>query len=156
MTETFKVAGPDWQKRHLEAYLRTDGAVGHLVDFSAAGGPAATPCLIFEVTGRKSGTPQLLPLIYGKDGQNFVIVASKGGAPAHPAWYLNLEANPEVKFQVIDKKYRGQARVAASPERERLFAMMAEIYPPYIDYQNKTEREIPVVVLEPEAEIDKL
>jgi deazaflavin-dependent oxidoreductase (nitroreductase family) len=156
MTENFKIEGPDWQQRHLEAYLRTGGEAGHLVDFTLAGGPAATPCLLLGTTGRKSGNPQLLPLIYGKDGKNFVIVASKGGAPAHPAWFLNLEAHPEIKFQVVDKKYRGRARVATSPERERLFEMMAKIYPPYVAYQQKTDRQIPVVLLEPEAEIDKL
>jgi deazaflavin-dependent oxidoreductase (nitroreductase family) len=156
MAENFKVAGEDWKERHLEAYLRTDGEVGHLVDFSANGGPAATPCLILEATGRKSGQPQRLPLIYGKEGKNFVIVASKGGAPAHPAWFLNLEADPAVKFQVADKKYSGHARVAASPEREQLFAMMEKIFPPYTSYQHKTDRKIPVVILEPAAEIDKL
>jgi deazaflavin-dependent oxidoreductase (nitroreductase family) len=156
MAENFKAGGADWVERHLEAYLRTDGQTGHLVDFSDAGGSAATPCLVLEVTGRKSGEPQRLPLIYGKDGNSFVLVASKGGAPKHPAWYLNLEANPALKFQVADKKYRGRARVAAGPERERLFDMMAQVFPPYIAYQKKTEREIPVVVLESEAEIDRL
>jgi deazaflavin-dependent oxidoreductase (nitroreductase family) len=114
------------------------------------------PCLILETTGRKSGMPQLLPLIYGKDGENFVIVASKGGAPKHPAWFLNLEAGPDIKFQVADKKYRGKAVVASSADRQRLFDMMAKIYPPYIAYQEKTDREIPVVLLQPEAEIDGL
>jgi deazaflavin-dependent oxidoreductase (nitroreductase family) len=156
MAENFKVEGVDWQKRHLEVYLRTNGEVGHLVDFTAAGGPSDTPCLILEVTGRRSGVPQRLPLIYGKDGKNFVIIASKGGAPEHPAWYLNLTAHPEVKFQVLGKKYRGRARVVASPERELLYENMAKIYPPYIEYQQKTVREIPVVLLEPQAEIDRL
>lgn len=155
MTEEFKVEGADWAKRHLEAYLRTDGEIGHLLDFTPMGGPPHTPCLILEVIGRKSGEPQRLPLIYGKDGKGFVIVASKGGAPEHPAWYLNLEANPDVKFQVVGTKYRGTARTVASPERERLFDMMAEIYPPYIEYRQKTDREIPVVILEPVAEIDR-
>ncbi len=157
MSEPFKVEGDHWQKRHLEAYLRTDGENGHIVDFSPVGGPAEVPCLILEVTGRKSGEPQRLPLIYGKDGHDFVIIASKGGAPEHPAWFLNLEADPAVKFQVVDKKYRGRARVVESDQdRDRLYAMMAEIYPPYIDYQEKTDRKIPVVLLEPEAEIDRL
>ncbi len=99
------------------------------MDFSAAGGPATTPCLILETAGRKSGQPHRLPLIYGKAAQNFVIVASKGGAPEHPAWFLNLQAQPAVKFQVADKKYRCRARAAASPEREKLFDMMAQLYP---------------------------
>jgi deazaflavin-dependent oxidoreductase (nitroreductase family) len=156
MTEEFKAGSPGWYDKHLDAYLQTDGEIGHLVDFSDVGGPKDVPCLILEVTGRKSGEAHRSPLIYGEDGKNFVIVASKGGAPAHPAWYLNLEADPTVKFQVLEKKYRGRARVAESPERERLFDMMAVIYPPYIDYQKKTDREIPVVILEPEAEIDRL
>lgn len=156
MAEPFKVGEPDWTKKHLDAYLLTDGDVGHLVDFSTAGGPAETPCLILETTGRKSGEQQRLPLIYGKAGGNFVIVASKGGAPEHPAWFLNLQAQPEVKFQVADKKYRGRARAAESPERDQLFDMMAQVFPPYTGYQRKTERRIPVVVLEPKAEIDQL
>jgi deazaflavin-dependent oxidoreductase (nitroreductase family) len=155
MTESFKAGGPDWQDRHLDAYLKTGGKIGHLVDFSPAGS-TETPCLILQTIGRKSGQPQTLPLIYGKDGQNFVIVASKGGAPAHPAWFLNLEANPSVKFQILDAKYSGTAKTVEGAERQRLFDMMAKIYPPYIPYQEKTDREIPVVVLHPETTIDKL
>jgi deazaflavin-dependent oxidoreductase (nitroreductase family) len=150
------IGAPGWQDAHLELYLRTDGAEGHLLDFSAAGGPAETPCLILKTTGRHSGEPKLLPLIYGQDGGHYVIVASKGGAPNHPAWFLNLEADPKVEFQVIDNKYRGTATLAEGAERTRLYAMMAKIYPPYIDYQAKTEREIPVVLLTPEGEVEKL
>jgi deazaflavin-dependent oxidoreductase (nitroreductase family) len=156
MTECFKVAGPDWQKRHLQSYLETDGRLGHFADFSALGGPAAVPCLLLETIGRKSGARQILPLIYGKEGNDFVIIASKGGAPKHPAWYLNLTAEPSVRFQVADKKYRGKAVVAPAAERLRLYAMMAKIYPAYVEYQQKTDREIPVVLLRPEAEIDGL
>jgi deazaflavin-dependent oxidoreductase (nitroreductase family) len=156
MTESYQLVGPDWQKRHLDDYLASNGKNGHLADFGPMGGPRAVPCLILETTGRKSGTPQILPLIYGKDGKNFVIVASKGGAPKHPAWFLNLEAQPQVQFQVVDKKYRGKAVVAPSADRPRLYEMMAKIYPPYIEYQQKTDREIPVVLLQPEAEIDHL
>ncbi len=155
MTESFKAGGPDWQNRHLDAYLKTGGKIGHLVDFSPAGS-SETPCLIFQTIGRKSGKPLTLPLIYGKDGENFVIVASKGGAPADPAWFLNLEADPAIKFQVLDAKYSGKATIAVGPERQRLFDMMAKLYPPYIEYQEKTEREIPVVILHPEASIDRL
>jgi deazaflavin-dependent oxidoreductase (nitroreductase family) len=156
MTETFKAGGPDWQKTHLDLYLSTNGTKGHAIDFSELGGLAKTPCLILEATGRQSGKQQRVPLIYGTDGKRFVIVASKGGAEKHPAWFLNLEAKPEVKFQVGSKKYRGVAHIAKSPERERLFKMMAGVYLPYVEYQTKTAREIPVVVLEPQAEIEKL
>ncbi|HLY56305.1 MAG TPA: nitroreductase family deazaflavin-dependent oxidoreductase [Stellaceae bacterium] len=156
MAGNVEVGAPDWQKTHLKLYLSTDGADGHFVDFTRFGGLHDTPCLILKTTGRQSGEPKLVPLIYGEDGGNFVIVASRGGAPEHPAWFLNLEAKPTVEFQVIDKKYRGTARIAESPERERLYAMMAQIYPPYIAYQAGTTRKIPVVVLEPQTEIDHL
>ena len=156
MASTIEIGAPGWQDTHRELYLRTNGAEGHLVDFSKAGGPPSTPCLILKTTGRHSGEPKLLPLIYGEDAGRFVIVASKGGAPNHPAWYLNLAAEPKVEFQVIDKKYRGLARTVEGAERERLFAMMAEVFPPYLDYRARTEREIPVVILEPQGEIDRL
>jgi deazaflavin-dependent oxidoreductase (nitroreductase family) len=156
MNGKIEIGAPGWQDAHRELYLRTDGAEGHIVDFSRAGGPAQTPCLILKTIGRKSSEPKVLPLIYGEDDGRFVIVASKGGAPKHPAWYLNLVATPEVEFQVGDKKYRGLAGAAQGAERERLFAMMAQIFPPYLAYKARTEREIPVVLLEPKAEIDHL
>jgi len=146
---------PGWQQRHVELYLKSDGAEGHLLDFGRPGVPPVN-CLLLQTTGRKSHAPQTTPLIYGKEGTGFVIVASKGGAPAHPAWFLNLSDQPAVRFQVIDKKYRGVARITAGAERARLFRMMAGLFPPYDDYQAKTAREIPVVVLEPQGEIARL
>ena len=146
----------DWQKIHLDLYLRTDGAEGHLVDFSPLGGSVETPNLILRTIGKRSGEARLLPLIYGTDGGNFVIVASKGGAEHHPSWFLNLEANPAVGFQVVDKKYDGTAVVTQGAERQRLFDMMAQIYPPYIAYQQKTAREIPVILLKPETTVERL
>jgi deazaflavin-dependent oxidoreductase (nitroreductase family) len=146
---------PGWQQRHVALYKTTDGAEGHIVDFGRAD-MSAVPTLLLQTTGRKSHTAQTTPLIYGQDGKGFVIIASKGGAPAHPAWFLNLSDHPEVRFQVGDKKYSGTARVVASPDRERLYAMMTGIYPPYRDYQAKTTRQIPVVVLEPKEEIAAL
>ncbi len=156
MSTKIEFATPNWPDAHRDLYLRTNGAEGHLADFSAAGGSSETPCLLLKTTGRKSGEAKVLPLIYGKDGGNFVIVASKGGAPKHPAWYLNLAADPAVEFQVADKKYRGVATSAQGAERERLFAMMAQVYPPYTAYQARTDRQIPVVVLEPKTEIEHL
>ncbi len=156
MAPTIDVTAAGWPRIHLEHYLKTDGAEGHVVDFSPYGGSTTTPCLILKTIGRQSGAVQMVPLIYGEDAGRFVIVASKGGAPKHPAWFLNLQANPEIGFQVADRKYRGTARIAAGPERARLYAMMAGIYPPYIEYSAKTEREIPVVLLEPQGEVEKL
>ena len=156
MTTKIEIGVGNWTQTHLELYRRTNGAEGHLVDFTRAGGPVETPCLILKTTGRRSGEARMLPLIYGKDRDRFVIVASKGGAPAHPSWFLNLQAQPSVEFQVIDKTYRGVAKAAEGAERERLFAMMAGVYPPYTEYQTRTERRIPVVILEPTEEIESL
>ncbi len=156
MSTQIEIGAPNWTQAHLELYQRTDGAEGHILDFSKVGASAETPCLILKTTGRKSGEAKLLPLIYGEDGDNYVIVASKGGAPQHPAWYLNLDANPEVGFQVGAKKYRGKASTATGAERERLFKMMAGVFPIYNTYQAGTDREIPVVVLEPRAEVEQL
>ena len=146
---------PGWQQRHVEAYLRSNGREGHLVDFELPGVPEI-PCLLLETTGRKSKDSKISPLIYGKDGNRFVVVASKGGAPNDPAWFLNLSDQPKVRFQVANKKHRGVAHIASGAERERLFRMMAKLYPPYNDYQAKTAREIPVVALEPGEEIERL
>ena len=146
---------PGWQQRHVALYRKTEGAEGHLVDFGAPG-MNEVPCLLLQTIGRKSHTPQTTPLIYGKEGNGFVIVASKGGAPQHPAWFLNLRDHPEVTFQVANKKYRGHARIATGGERHRLYGMMTKIFAPYRDYQEKTAREIPVVVLEPKEEIAQL
>jgi deazaflavin-dependent oxidoreductase (nitroreductase family) len=139
---------PGWIQDHLRRYLATNGEDGHIIDLSAAGG-GMVPTLLLTTTGRQSGKPSLLPLIYGKTNGAYVIVASKGGDPKHPAWYLNLVANPEVQIQVKDKRMHATARVAQGAERARLWKEMAAIYAPYDAYQAKTNREIPVVVLEP-------
>ena len=140
---------PDWIGEHLDQYLNTNGAEGHLRDFSAGGGKVDTPNLLLTTTGRKSGRQIVLPLIYGSDGGNYLIVASKGGAPEHPAWYLNLQAQPQVAVQVADKKFNALARTATGAERQRLWQVMADVFPPYNEYQTRTTREIPIVVLEP-------
>jgi deazaflavin-dependent oxidoreductase (nitroreductase family) len=106
------VRTPGWQQRHVDLYLKTNGREGHLVDFQLPGVPE-TPTLLLQTTGRKSGDTKIAPLIYGKDGNRFIIVASHGGAPKHPAWFLNLSDDSNVRFQVADKKYRGVARVVS-------------------------------------------
>src|SRR5689334_13954625 len=128
MTTAIEIGGPNWQDVHRDRYLSTDGKEGQFVDFSRAGGSSETPCLILKTTGRKSGQAKLLPLIYGRDGDDYVIVASKGGAPAHPAWFLNLRDDPRVEFQVGDRKYRGRARITEGQEHDRLYAMMTEVF----------------------------
>lgn len=138
---------PEWIADHIRRYRESDGADGHMWDSSAVGGPGLVPTLLLTTKGRRSGEPLTLPLIYGRDGDDYVVVASRGGDARHPAWYLNLEANPEVEVQVADDRFRARARAADFEERQRLWEGMANIFPPYNDYQNRTDREIPVVVL---------
>jgi proline iminopeptidase len=139
---------PDWIKDHLRRYLATDGADGHLWDATLGGGTGMVPTLLLTTTGRKSGQPLTLPLIYGEYGDSVVVIASKGGAPAHPAWYLNLEAQPEVGVQVKADRFSARARTASGEERARLWQQLVESYHPYEKYQAATAREIPVVVLD--------
>jgi deazaflavin-dependent oxidoreductase (nitroreductase family) len=127
-------------QEHVRRYRETDGAEGHEWQ--------GVSCLILTTKGRRSGEPRDAPLIYGTDGEALMVVASKGGAPEPPAWYLNLQADPDVEVQVLADRFRARARTATREERPRLWARMAEIWPQYESYQRKTEREIPVVVLE--------
>lgn len=140
---------PQWINDHLQRYIETDGADGHMWDSTPVGGPGLLPTLLLTTSGRRSGKPITMPLIYGEANGNYIIVASKGGAPQHPGWYLNLAANPQAEVQVLDRRFRATARTATGQERAKLWKQMREIYPPYDEYQAKTEREIPVVVVEP-------
>jgi len=140
---------PAWIKQHVELYLR-DGEAGHYWDASLGGGKGMLTTLLLTTRGRKSGKNLIIPLIYRPTGSGgFCVIASKGGAPAHPAWFLNLEADPKVTIQVAKDKYEATARIAHGEERERLWNLMVDYYAPYTDYQAATERKIPVVVLEP-------
>lgn len=140
---------PGWIADHLRRYLATDGADGHMYDATGAGGKGAVSTLLLTTKGRRTGKPLLLPLFYcDTDSGGYAVIASKGGAPEHPAWYLNLMANPEVDVQILARRFRAKARTATGAERTALWQKMVDVYPPYTDYQKKTEREIPVVVLE--------
>ena len=114
-----------------------------------AGSMKGAPILLLTTTGRKTGKTRVTPLLYLRDGENLVLVASKGGAPKHPVWFLNLEANPDVEVEVGRTRERRRARRAAPEERERLWPKVVEMYSGYADYQAKTAREIPLVILEP-------
>ena len=128
---------------HVRRYRETGGEVGyHWNDVTT---------LILETTGRHSGKLRAKALISGQDGDRYVVVASNGGAKSHPDWYLNLRDNPKVEVQVKDEVFRARARTAEGAERERLWERIAEIWPAYNDYQRKTDRQIPVVVLEREG-----
>jgi deazaflavin-dependent oxidoreductase (nitroreductase family) len=127
-------------QEHVRRYVETDGAEGH--DWQGVS------VLILTTTGRRSGEARSTPLIYGRDGDDYLVVASKGGAPTDPAWYGNLAAKPEVSVQVRGDRFEARARTASPEERQRLWKTMTASWPSYDDYQLRTEREIPVVVLE--------
>jgi deazaflavin-dependent oxidoreductase (nitroreductase family) len=129
-----------WVAEHVQRYIDTNGEDGHLWK--------GAPTLILTTLGRRSGQPRRLALIYGKDGDRYVIVASKGGAEKHPEWYLNLLDNPEVQVQVLADRFRATARTATPEEHKALWPRMVEIWPDYDKYQAKTDRQIPLVILE--------
>ena len=130
-------------QQHVKRYVETDGAEGHEWQ--------GTTALILTTTGRRSGEPRSTPLIYQPHGDDYVVVASKGGAPEHPGWYLNLEADPEVAVQVRGDRFKAKARTASQEEKPELWQIMTRAWPAYEDYQRNTSREIPVVVLERET-----
>lgn len=124
---------------HVRVYRETSGARGYHW--------RGATILLLTTTGRTSGESRTTPLIHRVDGDRWVVAASKGGAPDHPAWYKNLLADPEVTIEVEADAVPVVATTAAGQERARLWASMTEVWPGYDDYQRKTEREIPVVVL---------
>lgn len=126
---------------HVRTYEATGGKVGH--DWNG------THCLILHTKGRKSGETRKLPLIYGQDGGDYVVVASKGGAPENPGWYHNLVAHPDAHVQVWDRVIPVTARVATAEEKTRLWPLMTAQWPDYDTYQRGTQRDIPLVVLRP-------
>jgi deazaflavin-dependent oxidoreductase (nitroreductase family) len=127
-------------QEHVDRYRQTDGEEGHEWQ--------GTTVLILTTTGRRSGEERSTPLIYGTHGDDYIVVASKGGAPEHPAWYLNLTETPDVDVQVKGDRFRARARTATAQERPELWSTMTKCWPAYDEYQTKTDREIPVVVLE--------
>jgi F420H(2)-dependent quinone reductase len=131
-------------KLHTVAYRATGGRIGHHF-------PGAPPSLLLDHVGAKSGKKRTTPLVYMRDGDSVVIVASKGGYPKHPAWYHNLRANPDTTIQVGSQRWPVHARVAEPTERARLWPRVLETYSGYGDYQRRTNRQIPLVVLERRA-----
>ncbi|MET8003804.1 nitroreductase family deazaflavin-dependent oxidoreductase [Nonomuraea glycinis] len=128
-------------KEHVQRYRETNGAEGH--DWNN------TTVLLLTTKGRKSGKPYTTPLIYQPHGEGYVVVASKGGDPDHPDWYKNLQVNPEVEVQIKGDTFRAATRTAGSQERPELWRLMTAAWPDYDEYTKKTDREIPIVVLEP-------
>ncbi len=136
----------DWIDEHRQLYL-SDGEKGHLWDSTVRGGPGPIPTLLLYTTGRKSGKTSIMPLIYGEGEGGYAIIASKGGAPAHPDWYFNLQAEPNVQVKLRDETFAARAETVTDERRAKLWELMAEIWPQYNEYQSKTERQIPVVLL---------
>ncbi len=126
---------------HTQRYRETGGEVGHIWNGATA--------LLLTTIGRRSGEPRTTPLIYASDGDDYIIVASMGGAPKHPVWYLNLEKTPEVEIQVKDRVIKATATTAQGAERERLWKVVNEVWPNYDQYAERTDRKIPVVKLTP-------
>jgi deazaflavin-dependent oxidoreductase (nitroreductase family) len=129
-----------WVAEHVQRYIETNGEDGYWW--------RGAPTLILTTLGRRSGKPRRLALIFGQDGDRYVVVASKGGADTHPEWYLNLLDNPEVLVQVKDDRFHAKAGTATPEEHERLWPKMVKIWPDYQKYQVKTNRQIPLVILE--------
>lgn len=126
---------------HVRVYRETDGETGYIWN--------GAPILLLTTKGRRSGEPRTIPIIFTQYGDSRVVVASKGGSPTHPAWYLNILDDPQVQVQVKADVYPAVARTAPSPEREQIWAAAIRTWPSYDNYQARTTREIPVVVLEP-------
>ena len=141
---------PQWMLDHIQRYLSSGGTDGHMYKVTPPGyAEMVVPALLLTTTGRKTGERFIFPLFYGKVGDGYVIVASKGGAPDHPGWYKNLVANPDAEVQVGTEHRRVRARTVSGEERARLWKQALEFWPPYADYEKKTDREIPVVMLDP-------
>jgi len=128
-------------RKHIEEYVESDGKQGHQW--------RGLPTLLLTTRGRKSGKLRRTALIYGREGKNYLLVASNGGAANDPSWYLNLVENPEVEIQVGADKITARARVAMPNEKPPLWQVMSKIFPQYDTYQAKASREIPLVIVEP-------
>ena len=130
----------NWVAEHVQRYIETNGEDGYWW--------RGAPTLILTTLGRRSSKPRRLALIYDQDGDRYVVVASKGGAEQHPDWYLNILDHPEVQVQVMADRFRARARTATAEEHDVLWPRMVQIWPDYDKYQAKTERQIPLVILE--------
>ena len=126
---------------HIRAYRETGGEVGYIWN--------GVPTLLLTATGRRTGQKRTSALIFGRDADDYLVVASMGGAPNHPLWYLNLQANPEATIQVKDQTLAVVAHTASAAEKPRLWKIVTDVWPNYDVYQTRTDRDIPVVILTP-------
>jgi|SRR6266536_868843 deazaflavin-dependent oxidoreductase (nitroreductase family) len=133
---------PGWQRDHVARYIASDGTDGHQWR-------DGVPTLLLTTIGRRSGKARRTPLIYGRDGDRYLVVASKGGSDEPPLWYRNLSADSRVRLQVGAQRFDAVAHTASGEEKARLWPVMTAIWPDYDVYQTRTSRDIPVVVLTP-------
>ena len=141
MTPFDRLLGLRLLAAHQFVYERSGGRIGHRL--------GRAPMLLLRTTGRKSGRSRTVALLYHRDGAHYVVVGSKGGSDAAPAWLLNLQATPEVGVQIGTKQFPAQARVASASERRRLWPELTKLWPNYARYQSQTGRQIPLVILAP-------
>ena len=140
---------PEFNEKAMQEFNQ-----GLIKEFRANGGKAISgpfvnaPLLLLTTTGAKSGKPFTTPLVYTKDGDRIVIIASKGGFPTNPAWFHNLKAHPTTTIEVGKDKFQAKATITQDPERQRLFDAQAKLMPTFNDYQKNTKRQIPVIVLD--------
>jgi F420H(2)-dependent quinone reductase len=127
---------------HTFIYRASGGHIGHRF-------PGTPPMLLLDHVGAKSGVRRTSPLVYAEDGNDIILVASKGGYPKNPAWFHNLKAHPDTEVQVGTERRLVRARVATAAERKRLWPKVVDVYSGYEDYQRRTDRQIPLVVLSP-------
>lgn len=140
MTDTEATASPtDWVADQARIYEESEGAKGATMQ--------GAPCLLLDTLGRSSGTWRRTVLIYGRDGEDYLIVASLGGADHHPLWYLNLTANPDVRLRVGAERFTARAETLSAEEKARVWPHLVDVFPPYAQYQTRTTRDIPVVRL---------
>jgi deazaflavin-dependent oxidoreductase (nitroreductase family) len=134
-----RISPTGWVAEQAERYEESGGTEG--TDLKGS------PCLLLDYLGRRSGQWHRTVLIYGRDGEDYLVVASKGGADDHPLWFLNIRDNPQVHLRVGTERFEARAEVLPPQEKARVWPTMVEVYPPYAEYQEKTERDIPVVRL---------
>lgn len=140
---------PGWIADHLRIYRESGGKEGHLYDASGIDDRCGiVPALLLTTVGRKTGKKRTMPVFYGKVDGNHIVIGSKGGADSHAGWYYNLLDNPVAEIQAGTEHFKARARISEGEERAKIWKHMLTVYPPYEDYQAKTSRKIPVVVLE--------
>ena len=142
MTSPIDNAMMAFLKVHDTLYQRSNGWIGHRIPF-------APPMLLLHTVGAKSGQERVNPVMYRAVGDGFAVFASKAGAPTNPDWYHNLIANPRVSAEIGTQTIEADARVADEQERDRIWAAHKQAYPGFADYEQKTTRQIPVVILDP-------